>query len=141
VLARDAIDRLAAEGHLRAGSAVDLVRSGVVVAVRAGAARPDLGSEEAVRAAVLAAPSIGFSTGPSGVALAQLFARWGIAEAVRPRVVTPPPGVPVAVLIARGEVALGFQQLSEMLNVDGVDVVGPLPRAIDVVTIFTGALG
>ena len=82
VLASDAIDKLMATGHIRAGSRVDLVQSGVAVAVRAGAALPDISSEDAVRLTVRAARSISYSTGPSGVALAKLFERWGIADEV-----------------------------------------------------------
>ena len=118
---------------------MDLVRSPVAVAVRAGAAQPDIGSGDAVRAAVLAARSIGFSTGPSGTFLMQLFARWGIAEQVADRIVQAPPGVPVAQLVARGEVALGFQQLSELLNVDGVQVLGTLPADAAFITTFSAA--
>ena len=141
VLASDAIDKLIAAGHLLAGSRVDLVRSDVSVAVRAGAIKPDLSSEESLRAAVLAAPTLGYSTGPSGSALLKLFERWGIAPTVAPRLVQAPPGVPVAALVARGEVALGFQQLSELLNVPGIEIVGPLPAPVRIVTTFSGALG
>jgi len=140
ILASDAIDRLIASGHALAGSRVDLVHSGVAVAVRAGAPAPDLSSEAAVRAAVLAAPSLSYSTGPSGVALAALFERWGLMDEIRPRIVTPPPGVPVGTLVASGQVALGFQQLSELIHVDGITIAGPLPEAIQIDTIFSGAL-
>ena len=141
VLASDAIDRLLGSGHLRAGSRVDLAQSGVAVAVPAGADQPDISSEASVRAAVLAAPTVGYSTGPSGVALIRLFERWGIADQVSARTVQAPPGVPVGALVARGEVALGFQQLSELLGVPGITLLGPLPPAIQINTTFSAALG
>jgi molybdate transport system substrate-binding protein len=140
VLASDAIARLVDFGHLVAGSRVDLVRSPVALAVPAGAPRPDLTTEAAVRNAVRAARRIGYSTGPSGTHLARLFERWGVAGEIQGRIVQAPPGVPVAALLGRGDVELGFQQLSELLHQDGVEVVGTLPATIEFITVFSAAL-
>lgn len=140
VLASDAIDKLIAAGHIEASSKTDLVHSGVAVAVRAGAAHPDISTEDALRQAVQSASSLSYSTGPSGVALAQLFVRWGIADEIQRRIVQAPPGVPVGALVARGDVALGFQQLSELIHIDGIDLLGPLPAAVQITTTFTAGL-
>ena len=140
-LASEAIDSMIVVGHIDARSKLDLVRCGVAVAVRAGAQRPDISSEKAVRQAVLAARSISYSTGPSGVALAKLFEKWGIAEIIRERLVQPPPGTSVGALVARGEVELGFQQLSELIHVQGIALVGPLPPEIQVTTTFSAGIG
>lgn len=140
ILASDAIDALLASGQLLPPR-VDLVRSGVAVAVRQGDTAPDLSSADAVRAAVLAAPSVGYSTGPSGTALLGLFKRWGIFEAIEARLVQAQAGVPVARLVAQGQVALGFQQLSELIHVPGITIAGPLPPEIQVTTVFSAACG
>ena len=108
VLDADALDRLVATGRVVADSQAALVRSGVAIAVREGAPRPEVSSEEALKRAVLAARTLGHSTGPSGTALLKLFERWGILDAVRGRVVQAPPGVPVGRLVADGQVELGF---------------------------------
>jgi len=135
-----AIDKLVAGGHLAAGSRVDLVHSGVAVAVPAGAPRPDISSEAAVRDAVRGARTVGFSTGPSGVFLQQLFERWGLAAELEGRLVQAKPGVPVGRLVAEGQCELGFQQLSELMHEPGVDVLGLLPPEIAHVTVFSAAL-
>ncbi len=138
-LASDAIEKLVAAGHLLAETRVDIVRSAVAVAVPAGTPRPDISTEAALKAAVLAAPTLGYSTGPSGVQLARLFEHWGIAAEIAPRIVIPPPGVPVGSLVAKGEVALGFQQLSELMNLPGITLLGGLPEAVQIVTTFSAA--
>lgn len=140
VLAADVIDKLIVAGRVLPGSRVDLVNSGVAVAVKAGAPQPDISSEEALKKAVLAAASVGYSTGPSGVALARQFERWGIGAQLQGRLVQAPPGVPVGSLVARGEVALGFQQLSELLPLEGIAIVGPLPAAVQINTIFSAGV-
>jgi len=141
VLAADAIDRLAAAGRLVAGSVTPLVRSPVAIAVRTGDAHPAIDDEAALRRAVLSARSLSYSTGPSGIALQQLFERWGIANEIRARVVQPPPGTPVGTLLASGAVELGFQQLSELMHLDGIDVIGSMPPGLEIVTTFSGAVG
>lgn len=140
VLAANAIDKLAADGRVDPESRTDLARSPVAIAVAAGATRPDVCSEPAIRDAVLRARSIGYSTGPSGEHLVGLFKRWGIADLSAPRIVQAPPGVPVATLVARGDVELCFQQLSELMRVPGVDVIGLLPPEIQLTTVFAAAV-
>ena len=108
--------------------------------MRAGATKPDISRTEAVRATVLAAKNLSYSTGPSGVALAKLFEIWGIAEEIQPRIVQAPPGVPVGRLVARGEVELGFQQLSELIHLEGITLLGPLPAEIQITTTFSAAI-
>jgi molybdate transport system substrate-binding protein len=140
VLASNAIDKLMKDGALLAGSRVDVVRSGVAIAVRAGAVQPAIATEDDVRRAVLAAHSVSFSTGPSGVYLTELFARWGIAQEIAPKLVQAPPGVPVGSLVASGQVGLGFQQFSELISLPGIAVLGPLPPEIQTITTFSAAI-
>ena len=140
VLASDAIDTLLTAGHLLPGSRVDLVHSVVAVAVPGGAPVPDISDEAALRAAVVAAPRIGYSTGPSGTQLLKLFERWGIAAQLEGRLVQARAGVPVGSLVASGDVALGFQQRSELVGLSGITLLGDLPAPVQINTIFAGAV-
>jgi molybdate transport system substrate-binding protein len=139
-LASDVIEKLTASGHVRSGTKVDLFDSGVAIAVRVGEPWPDIGSEAALKKAVLAASKIGYSTGPSGVALTKLFERWGIAADIKDKIVQAPAGVPVGALLARGEVGLAFQQLSELMNMEGIEVIGPMPEGARIDTTFSGGV-
>jgi molybdate transport system substrate-binding protein len=141
LLAADAIQRLLDAGHLLAGSRCDWVTSPVAVAVPSQVAPPDISSEAQLRAAVLAAPTLSYSTGPSGTYLEQLFTRWGIMDELKPRIVVPAPGTPVASLVAQGMAAIGFQQRSELLHQPGITLIGDLPQEVACITTFSAGLG
>ncbi len=117
----------------------DLAKSGVGVAVKAGAPKPDIRSGEAVKRAVLAAKSIVYSTGPSGIYLKGLFERMGIAEKIQSKA-RQVQGEPAGAVVARGEAEIGFQQVSELLPVPGIDLVGPLPPDIQKITVFSAGV-
>jgi molybdate transport system substrate-binding protein len=140
LIAADNIDTLIAERKLVAGSRVDVARSGIGVAVRAGLPKPDISSGEAVKNAVLAARSVAYSSGPSGFYLAKLFEKMGIADRIKDKVKQTPSGVQVGEVVARGEADLGFQQVSELLHLKGVHYLGPLPADIQHTTVFSAAL-
>lgn len=140
ILASDAIDRLVQGNRVLPGSRLEFVRSSVAAAVTAGAPRPDISDENGLRAAVLAASRIGYSTGPSGTELVALLQRWGIEEQVRARMVQAKPGVPVGRLLASGEVTLGFQQFSELQGLPGIELLGELPAGCAIDTVFSGAI-
>ena len=129
ILAGDSLERLIGEGRIAAGSRVDLARCGIGVAVRAGAPRPDIGSADALNRALLQAKSIAYSSSASGVYLKGLFRRLGLADALGDRI-RQVEGEPVGAVVARGEAEIGFQQVSELLPVAGIDYVGPLPAEI-----------
>jgi molybdate transport system substrate-binding protein len=140
ILADVRIDDLIAQGRLLAGSRVDIARSGIGVAVRAGARKPDISSTAAFKAAVLAAGSIVLSSGPSSVYLTDVFQTMGVADAVKSKIHQIGPGLPVGAAVARGEGEIGFTQASELLSADGIDYVGPLPAELQHITVWSAGL-
>jgi len=143
LLAADVMERLASEGKVDRGTLVDVVDSSMAAAVKTGAPVPDVGSEESIRSAVYNARVIGYSTGPSGRHILCQLEKWGITpdggEGV-PRLMQARPGIPVGSLVASGEVDLGFQQLSELMNIEGITLLGPLHESIQLTTTFSAAL-
>lgn len=139
ILRAPEIDALTQQGTLAPGSRVDLMRSGIGMAVRAGAPKPDISSAEALKNTLLAAKTIGYSTGASGAHLKTLLDRMNIAERVGPKLRLAPPSETVGNLIANGDTEIGFQQISEVQHFPGIDYVGPLPAEVQQVTVFSAA--
>jgi molybdate transport system substrate-binding protein len=144
ILDGEAADELARRGVVRAGSKVELARSQIGMVVRAGAAKPDIGSVDAFRKVLLAVKSIGYSDSASGTYLSTtLFAKLGVADQVAGKsrkVRGPPSGEPVAAVVARGELEIGFQQVSELIHTPGVTYVGPIPAELQPGFTFAGAI-
>ena len=140
VLAGNVMEQLESEGHIASGTRMGFARSSIAMAVRSGIQRPNVDDEEAVKQAILQADKICYSTGPSGDHLMRLLERWGMSQSAAQRALQAPPGVPVGTMLARGEADLGFQQLSELLHVPGIEIVGSLPPEIQAETIFTAGV-
>jgi len=134
------LDELITQGKIVAGSRVDIAKSGIGVAVRAGASRPDISSGEALKQALLAAKTVGYTSGPSGVYMASLIERMGIAAEVKPKHRGVPSGGTVGTIVASGEAEIGFQQVSELVHIPGIDFIGPLPPDVQHVTVFSSGI-
>jgi molybdate transport system substrate-binding protein len=130
------IELLTKDGKLVPGSRVDFVHSRVGVAVKSGAPKPDIGTPDALKAAFLAAKSIGISRGPSGVHLMSAMEKIGIAAQVKAKAVVPDLGVRVGTLVANGQAEIGVQQIGELLPIAGIDYIGPLPPALQTVIVY-----
>jgi molybdate transport system substrate-binding protein len=137
LMAGPAIDEQIKLGKAAAGSRVDLAKSGTGLAVRKGAAKPDISSADALKKTLLEAKSIGYSTGPSGLYMLSVFDKLGIAEQVKGKLKQTPSGVFVGTLIASGDAEIGFQQISELVHFAGIDYVGPLPGELQRMTMFS----
>ncbi len=134
------IDAFIQQGKVVPGSRVDLMKSGVGVGVRAGTPKPDISSSEALKKTVLAAKSIGYSTGPSGAHMVALFERMGIADQVKPKLKQVPSGARIDTFITSGAAEIGFQQISELIHAPGVDYLGPLPPDVQKITVYSAGI-
>lgn len=140
IIGGDDIDAFIKEGKLAPGSRTDLMKAGVGVAVRAGAPRPDISTADALKRALLAAKSIGHSAGTSGEYVVSLVARLGIAAEVTPKLKKTGDRERVATLLAKGEVEIGLQQASELINEPGIAYLGPLPPELQKTTIYAAGI-
>ena len=137
IMSAPAIDEQTKLGKVAAGSKVDFAKSGTGLAVKKGAAKPDIGNVDAFKTTLLNAKSIGYSTGPSGMYILTVFDKLGIANEVKPKLKQTPSGVFVGTLIANGDTEVGFQQIPELIHFTGIDYVGPLPGNLQSMTMFS----
>jgi len=140
IMARQQIDELSQSGKVVGGSRTDIAKSGVGAAVGKGKPKPDISTVDALKRSLLAAKSIGYSTGPSGIYVVTMFQKMGIADEIKTKLKQTPTGVFVGSIIASGEAEIGFQQVSELSFFPGIDYVGPIPAEVQLITIFSAGI-
>jgi molybdate transport system substrate-binding protein len=140
ILVGYALADLAKNGKVMPGSSVDLVKSPIGIAVKAGAPKPDISSADAVKRALLAAKSVAYSDSASGVYVStEMFAKLGIADVMKDKA-KQIPATPVGEIVAHGDAEIGFQQIAELRPVSGIDIVGPLPDGLQKITVFSAGV-
>jgi molybdate transport system substrate-binding protein len=139
ILGNSGTEELLKQGKL-APSRANFAKSGIGVAVRAGAPKPDISSADAVKKSVLAAKSVAYSAGASGIYLVSMFEKLGISDQVKSKTAMVRPGEPVGEVVARSDAEIGFQQVSELISVKGIEYLGPLPAEIQNITLFSGGI-
>jgi molybdate transport system substrate-binding protein len=140
ILGDSGTEELINQGKLAPSSRANFAKSGIGVAVRAGTPKPDIGSADAVKKSVLAAKSVAYSAGASGIYLVSMFQKLGIFDQVKSKTATVKPGEPVGEVVARGEAEIGFHQVSELIPVKGIQILGPLPAEIQNITVYSGGI-
>jgi molybdate transport system substrate-binding protein len=140
ILGDSGTEELIKQGKLAPGSRANFAKSGIGVAVRAGAPKPDISSAEAVKRSVLAAKSVAYSAGASGVYLVSMFQKLGLSDEVKAKTAAVKPGEPVGEVVARGDAEIGFNQMSELIRVKGIEILGPLPAEIQNITVYSGGI-
>jgi molybdate transport system substrate-binding protein len=140
ILGKSLSEELIKEGKLVASGSGTFAKSGVGVAVRAGAPKPDISSADALKKSILAAQSIAYSAGASGNYIASMLQKLGIYDRLKSKLATVKPSEPVGEVVARGDAEIGFHQLSELLPVKGIEILGPLPAELQNITVYSGGV-
>jgi molybdate transport system substrate-binding protein len=140
ILGNSLTEELIKQGKIVASSRAIFAKSGIGVAVRFGAPKPDISSADAVKKSILAAKSIAYSAGASGRYLVSMLQKLGIYDQVKSKVATVKPSEPVGEVVARGEAEIGFHQVSELIPVKGIQYVGPLPAELQNITVYSGGI-